>query len=79
MKNWSIRGRRIVLLLAGTLTFSTASLISAFTAVFAEDGGSGPMIHEERHSLEGLPILLVICALIVAVGLAFGIGRRSRK
>lgn len=52
---------------------------SAFTPAFADEGGSGPQIHEEHHSLEGLPIVLVICALIVAVGLAYGIGRRSRK
>jgi hypothetical protein len=48
-------------------------------AAFAEDNGAGPQVHEERHSLEGLPIVIVISALIIAVGLAYGIGRRSRK
>jgi hypothetical protein len=48
-------------------------------AAFAEDNGAGPHIEEERHSLEGLPIVIVISALIIAVGLAYGIGRRSRK
>ncbi len=45
---------------------------------FAESDG-GPHVQEERLSLEGLPILLVIFALIIAVGLAYVIGRRSRK
>jgi hypothetical protein len=48
-------------------------------AAFAEDSGAGPRIEEERHSLEGLPIVIVISALIIAVGLAYGIGRRSHK
>ncbi len=58
-----------------SMTLTAHTLLSAY----ADDGGAGPQIHEERHSLDGLPILLVICALIVAVGLAYGIGRRSRK
>lgn len=58
-----------------------ATLITVMTPIsaFADDGGQGPHIQEERHALEGLPIILIICALIVAVGLAYGIGRRSRK
>lgn len=55
--------------------FTIATPLSAF----ADEGGPEPRIHEERHALEGLPIILIICALIVAVGLAYGIGRRSRK
>lgn len=48
-------------------------------AARADDGGAGPQIHEESHGLEGLPITIIIAALIIAVGLAYGIGRRSRK
>lgn len=57
-----------------------AAPLSAITA-YADDNGRGPepRIHEEHHALESLPIILIICALIVAVGLAYGIGRRSRK
>jgi hypothetical protein len=62
----------------GTLLALLAAPLSAIAA-FAEDDGAGPHIHEERHSLEGLPIVIVISALIIAVGLAYGIGRRSRK
>jgi hypothetical protein len=62
----------------GTLLALLASPLSVITA-FAEDDGAGPRIHEERHSLEGLPIIIVISALIIAVGLAYGIGRRSHK
>lgn len=48
---------------------------------YADEGGASqnPHIHEEGRGLEGLPILLVICALIIAIGLAFAIGRRARK
>ena len=62
----------------GTFLALVASPLSAIAA-FADDDGAGPHIHEERHSLEGLPIIIVISALIIAVGLAYGIGRRSRK
>ncbi len=62
---------------------SFAIFAAPFTAIraFADEGGASqiPHIHEEGRGLEGLPILLVICALIIAVGLAFGIGRRIRK
>jgi len=52
-----------------------------FTAIAAraDEGGPGPHIHEESHGLEGLPIVIIIAALIIAVGLAYGIGRRSQK
>ena len=33
----------------------------------------------ERNGLEGESLIIVIGALIIAVGLAYGIGRRSRK
>jgi len=62
----------------GAVIALIASPLSALAA-FAEDGASSPHINEERHSLEGLPIIIVISALIIAVGLAYGIGRRSRK
>jgi len=48
-------------------------------AARADEGGTGPHIHEESHGLESLPIVIIIAALIIAVGLAYGIGRRSRK
>jgi len=48
-------------------------------ATFAEENGPGPHIREESHGREGLPITIIIAALIIAVGLAYGIGRRSRK
>ena len=61
---------------------TTCALVTApfltFSA-FADEGDQGPRIHEESHGLEGLPIILIVCALIIAVGLAYGIGRRSRK
>lgn len=58
-----------------------ATLIGMATPLtaFADEGGPEPRIHEEHHALEGLPIVLIICALIVAIGLAYGIGKRSRK
>ena len=58
-----------------------AIAIAPLTAIsaWAEEGGVEPRVFEERHGLEGLPVILVICALIIAVGLAYGIGRRSRK
>lgn len=64
---------------AGLISLISAPL-SALTAL-ADDGGPGPgpRIHEESHGLEGLPIAIIIGALIIAVGLAYGIGRRSRK
>ncbi len=62
----------------GALLAVIASPVFALAA-FAEDNGAGPRIEEERHSLERLPIVIVISALIIAVGLAYGIGRRSRK
>jgi|GEM_PF-1173486 len=58
-------------------------LAAPFFAItsFADEGGASqnPHIHDEGRGLEGLPILLVICALIIAIGLAFAIGRRTRK
>jgi hypothetical protein len=66
---------RRISLLGAALTFANA------IPALADDGGpaGGPHIHEESHGLEGLPILLIICSLIIAIGLAYGIGRRSRK
>jgi hypothetical protein len=60
-------------------TFALFLAPVAGLSAYADDGGNGPHIHEESHGLEGLPIILIICALIIAVGLAYGIGRRSRK
>ena len=71
-----IRGRGTTVFITSLLALFFSSSLNALSA-FAEEGG--PSIHEERHSLEGLPIALVILALVVAVGLAYGIGRRSRK
>jgi hypothetical protein len=75
MKFRGVRAEGTAIFVASFLTLTTLSVVTAF----ADDDGAGPHIHEERHSLEGLPIALVILALIVAVGLAYGIGRRSRK
>lgn len=57
----------------------TSAPLSALTALADDGPGSGPRIHEESHGLESLPIVIIIGALIIAVGLAYGIGRRSRK
>jgi hypothetical protein len=59
----------------------SALVLSPLTAIaaYADEDGTGPHIHEESHGLEGLPIAIIIAAIIIAVGLAYGIGRRSRK
>jgi hypothetical protein len=69
MKLPSLFGAFIALATAPLLTFIAR----------ADERGSGPHIHEESHGLEGLPIVIIIAALIIAVGLAYGIGRRSQK
>ncbi len=64
-------------LVLGSATALLLTPLSTLSA-YAEEA-TGPQVHEEGRSLEGLPVVLVICALIIAVGLAYGIGRRSRK
>jgi hypothetical protein len=66
---------RHIVLPAFSLVIAPLSALSAW----ADDHGVEPHVHEERRGFEGLPAILVICALIIAVGLAYGIGRRSRK
>ncbi len=46
---------------------------------FAEESGEKPQIKDEAHIFEGSSTLLVIGALLIAVGLAYFIGRRNRK
>jgi hypothetical protein len=68
---------KLPLVLGSAFAFAIAPLTA--TSAWAEEGGVEPRVFEERHGLESLPVILVICALIIAVGLAYGIGRRSRK
>jgi len=68
---------KLPLVLGSAFSFVIAPLTAI--SAWADETGIEPHVHEERHSLEGLPVILVICALIIAVGLAYGIGRRSRK
>ena len=68
---------KLPLVLGSAFAFAIAPLTTISS--WADETGVEPHVHEERRSFEGLPVILVICALIIAVGLAYGIGRRSRK
>jgi len=68
---------KLPLVLGSAFAFAIAPLTAISS--WADETGVEPQVHEERRSFEGLPVVLVICALIIAVGLAYGIGRRSRK
>ncbi len=73
-----LRNRASVLVTSALVATFTVAPFSALVA-FADEVETGPHVHEEGRTFEGLPVLLVVCALIIAVGLAYGIGRRSRK
>ena len=63
------------------LTFSGILLFGIPTTVHAEDGAGDQVKHEvsEPQGFEGSQIIVVGGAILIASGLAFTIGRRTRK
>jgi predicted cobalt transporter CbtA len=79
----------LVLIASSTLIF-TSPLSTAFadnpaptqsSVAHSEDDHGAPhdRINEENHGFEGAGMFLVGGAVVIAVGLAFFIGRRSNK